>query len=201
MKAQIVLVRGGAGVVGCALLAAAMWFHSLKPKVEADVIDPIRTSGKVGKVITNRDFKLQIERVVVARSLKQGLSSSTQPPVATEGIFVVVSGRAMSQKKPISLNTAVLETRDGYKYRKAQRPGVYGALDGSDFAPLLWGKLTFYFEIPKHRLAGARVVVRQSSLFLSPDAATEVDLGISESRAEEMIRGAAQNYDLSGRRP
>ncbi|MFI0450886.1 hypothetical protein [Actinomadura sp. 6N118] len=200
MRAQIVLVRGGAGVVGCALLAAAMWFHSLKPKVEADVIDPIRASGKVGKVITNRDFKLQLERVVVARSLKQGLSSSTQPPVGTDGVFVVVSGRAMSQKKPISLNTAVLETRDGYKYKKAQRPGVY-AVDPSDLAPLLWGKLTFYFEIPKERLAGARVVVSQSSLFLAPNAATEVDLGISESRAEEMIRGAVQNYDLSGRRP
>ncbi|GAA2615517.1 hypothetical protein GCM10010411_58160 [Actinomadura fulvescens] len=194
------LVRGGAGVVGCALLAAAMWFHSLKPRLEADVLDPIRASGKVGKVISNPDFKLQIERVVVARSLKQGISSSTQAPVGTEGVFVVVSGRAMSQKEPLSLNTAILETRDGYTYKKAQRPGVYGGLGPSDFPPLLWNKLDFYFEIPKDRLAGARVVVGRSGLFLAPDAATEVDLGISGARAEEMIRGAAQNYDLSGRR-
>ncbi|MFG2006567.1 hypothetical protein ACGFNU_46220 [Spirillospora sp. NPDC048911] len=201
MRAQILLVRGGAGVIGCALLAAAMWFYSLKPEVEAEVLDPIRSAGEVGKVITNSEFKLRVDRVVVAGSLKQGPTGSTQPPVRTDGVFVVVSGRAMAQKKPVSLGTAVLETPDGYSYKKTQRFSVYGGLGPSDFAPLLWGKFLFYFEIPKDRLAGARVVISQSSLFVAPNAATEVDLGIGKTRAQEMIRGAAQNYDLSGVRP
>ncbi|MEU5876561.1 hypothetical protein [Spirillospora sp. NPDC047279] len=200
MNARFVLIRGGAGVAGCALLGAAMWLYTVEPKVDAEVLDPIRTSGKVGKVISNPEFDLKVEGVVVARSLKQGLGSITsRPPVTTDGVFLIVTGRAMAQKEPMTLDTAVLETPGGYTFKKASRTSVSSNLAFSDFQPLIWGRWSHIFEVPKNRLAGAHMVISESSLFIAPSAATEVDLGITKARATQMINTAAVNYDPSGR--
>ncbi|MBO2454302.1 hypothetical protein J4573_44955 [Actinomadura barringtoniae] len=193
MNTRMLLVRGGSALIGTALLAAAMWLHSLRPHVEADVMDPIRTQGKVGKVVTNADFSLQVERVTAARSLAPSLSIN--PPTATDGIFLIVQFRATSRRKPLRLNTGTLETPGGYKFNKSPRLGASGLLE-PDYAPLVWSRAAFLFELPKNRLAGARMVVSEGGLFTQLSAATDIDLGISKSRADEMIRTAPASFDM-----
>jgi hypothetical protein len=193
MNTRMLLVRGGSAVAGAAMLAAAMWLYALRPHVEADVMDPIRTHGTIGKVVTNPDFSVQVERVVAARSLAPSLS--TNPPTLTDGVFLVVQFRATSRRKPLRLNAGALETPGGYKFNKSPRVGGASLLE-PDYQPLVWSRAAFLFELPKERLAGARLVVSEGGLFTQLSAETEIDLKITKSRADELLRTAATAFDM-----
>ncbi|MFS2292465.1 MAG: hypothetical protein FWJ90_07130, partial [Actinomadura sp.] len=69
MNVRRALLKVGAGIGGTALLAGAMWLHTLVPELRAAQLDPIRTGGKVGEEVRNRDFSVRVEKVETARSL------------------------------------------------------------------------------------------------------------------------------------
>ncbi|GLZ14654.1 hypothetical protein Acsp04_48890 [Actinomadura sp. NBRC 104425] len=194
MNTGRLLVQGGAALVGTALLAAAMWLYDLTPEVESRQLDPIRDTGRIGQIVTNPRFSVQVQRVAAARSLASA-TPRTRPPVRTEGVFLIVHARATSKREPLRLQTAQLETPGGYVFRKDPRPSVSLGPDPT-FQPLIWDETAFVFELPPRRLAGARLVVGEGGLLPQLSAAAEIDLGLTRSRAADLIRRAAENYDL-----
>ncbi|MCP9980060.1 hypothetical protein [Actinomadura madurae] len=196
VNAREILLRAGAGIGGTLLLAGAMWLHTLRPKVEAAELDPIRTGGTVGEEITTRSFSLRVDRVDVARSLAPSLSLGDPPPVGTDGVYLVVRLRAMSREEPIQLRAATLETPGGYTFKEDPRTGTASADAQPTFQPLIWTPTAFLFELPKERLEGAHLVVGTGGLLPQLSAAADVDLGLTGSRAAELIRGAAERYEI-----
>ncbi|MFI0350687.1 hypothetical protein [Actinomadura sp. 9N407] len=192
MNVQAILVRGGAGITGTALLATAMWLYTLRPDVRAKELEPIRTGGEIGAVVTTPDFRLRVERVDAARSL----SSTLGNPERTEGIFLIVRFRASSQKEPIKLQSIVLETPGGYSFRPAPRLGTSSA-SIPEFQPMIWTKSAHVFELPQQAAAGAKLVVGTGGLLPQLSSAVEVDLGLTDAKVE----AAAEAYDLRGGRP
>ncbi|MFG2084948.1 hypothetical protein [Spirillospora sp. NPDC048824] len=196
MNARQVLLRGGAGIGGTALLAGAMWLHSLRPGIRAAELDPIRGGGTIGEEIRNRDFSVRVEKVEAARSLAPGFSLRNPPPVGTDGIYLIVRLRATSHREPLQLATAELETPGGYTFKDDPRTGTASAGRQPTFQPLIWSSAAFVFELPKKRLEGAHLVVGTGGLLAQLSAAADIDLRITRDRADALIRDAGERYEI-----
>ncbi|MEW2358899.1 hypothetical protein [Spirillospora sp. NPDC029432] len=190
----MILVRGGAAITGTALLAAAMWLYAVRPGVQAKELDPIRTEGRVGAVVSTGDFRVRVDSVTAARSLKSTLGA----PERTEGIFLIVGFQAMARKEPVKLQSVVLETPDGFTFRPGPRLGV-SAPTANDYQPLLWSRSSYVFEVPRDAVAGARLVVGTGGLLPQLSAAADIDLGLTGAKAAELLGGAAESYDPRAR--
>lgn len=201
MNARRVLLKGGAGIGGTALLAGAMWLHSLIPGFRAAELDPIRTGGTIGQEVGNRDFSVRVEKVEAARSLAPAFSLRDPPPIGTEGIYLIVLIRATSHREPMQLRTAQLETPGGYVFKQDPRPGTASTGSQPTFQPMIWTPAALVFELPKKRLEGARLVVGSGGLLPQLSAAAEIDLGITGGRAGELISGARDGYEIETDNP
>lgn len=183
-------------VVTAALCAGAMWMWHFQPDLESKSMNPIRTQGRIGKVVTNDAFSIRIDRYDVATSLTSS-SPSSQPRV-TDGLFLVVHFQARAEHEPYTMAHARLETRGGLTY--AEGGGITGIFSSSEatYQPKLWGSGTFVFEIPKDRLAGARVVIGQKLTTLVTDLSAEnvIDLGIDKAKAAQLAARPAASYQL-----
>lgn len=195
MNARKLLLNSGAGIGGTALLAAAMWLHSVRPEVKAAALEPIRNGGRIGAELRNRDFTIRVEKVDAAKSLAPGLSLGNPPPIGTEGVYLVVRAKAMSNREPLELRTAELETPGGFTFRQDPRTGS-STNSQPTFQPMIWTATAFVFELPKNRLEGAHLVVGTGGLLPQLSAAADIDLGITAGRAADLVRGAAERYDV-----
>jgi hypothetical protein len=193
MDGRELLVRGGAGVVGTGLLVAAMWVHTMRPKVDAKEMDPLRNDGRIGQTVSNRMFSVRVDGVQAARSLAPGLSFGNEPAIGTDGVYLAVRIRARSEREPLRLGTAVLETPGGYGYRYDPRDGTTSTVP--DMQPMIWAPGTLLFELPKDRLRGAHLVVGTGGLLPQLSAAADIDLGIDADRARALLRGAVDRFD------
>jgi hypothetical protein len=196
MNVQAFLVRGGAAVTGTALLAVSMWLYAVRPDVQAEELEPIRTGGRIGADVTTPDFRIRVQGVVAARSL----ASTLGKPQGTDGVFLVVRIQAMSRKEPVKLRSVVLETPGGFTYRPDPRLGTSSATV-SEFQPLIWSRTAYIFEIPPRAAAGARLVAGTGGLLSQLSSAAEIDLGLTSSKADQLVRGAAPAYDPRSERP
>ncbi|WP_121437300.1 hypothetical protein [Actinomadura pelletieri] len=197
----MVLFKGGAGIGGMALLAGAMWMHTLRPQVRAAELEPIRSGGTVGEEVRNRFFSVRVEKVEAARSLKPGLSLGNPPAVGTDGIYLIVRVRATSHREPLQLRSAELETPGGYTFRDDPRMGSASSVSPPTFQPLIWTSTVFVFELPKSRLEGARFVVGTGGLLPQLSAAADIDLGLTSGRVDELVRQAVDRYDVEAGEP
>jgi len=195
MNTGRLLVKGGAAVVGTALLAAAMWLYDRKPKVEETLLDPIRSTGRIGQVVATPRFRVQVQRVEAARSLRASSVAPTAAPVRTDGVYLVVRVRGTSVREPLALRWVRLETPGGYVYRDGPRRTAAQDFPPT-FQPMIWDTVVYVFELPPRRLAGARLVLGEGGLLPQLTAAAEIDLGLTRARADELVRRAVDGYDL-----
>jgi hypothetical protein len=182
-----------AGVLTVALMALAMWLYTFKPHIEARVQDPITSSGRVGSVVANRVFSVKVTKVDVASSITK--SSFLKPQVMPSiGLFLIVQLNIKSNKKPFQPGHVRLATRGGMSFTESGRaalPSISG-----DFQPMLWAPATYIFELPKDRLAGARLIIGEPALLNQLSAETSVDLGIDGDRAAQLNAHPATTYTL-----
>lgn len=182
------------GAVSVALMAAAMWLYTFKPHLQARMQTPLAARGHIGAVVGNRVFSVKVDKVDVATSITKQDVFSTPAPMPSLGIFVIVSARLRSNEKPFQVGGVRLATRGGLSYQESGRPAIPSG--GADYEPMLWGKATFVFEIPKDRLAGARLVVGEQQFMTQLSAQAVVDLGIDDAQAERLLSHASGSYVL-----
>jgi hypothetical protein len=116
------------------------------------------------------------------------------PVMQSLGIFVIVHLEIKSNQKPFRLGDPKLTTRGGVSYDESGRTAI--PTSSEDYQPMLWTPATYVFEIPKDRLAGARLVVGSSALLTQLSAETEVDLGIDKGEAAQLLAHASPAYAL-----
>jgi hypothetical protein len=185
--------RIGVIVVGTALLAAAMWLKQIEPQAHSHDTQPLRNSGRIGRSISNSAFSLRVDGVELARSLKASGASAGQANVTTDGVFVIVHIQAKAAQKPYQMDHVRLESGE-YTFTDNGRSYSLSTADGT-YEPMIWRKAVAGFEIPRNRLAGARLVVGQGGLLTQLSAETAVDLLITPSKAADMIAHAVDGYD------
>ena len=192
-----VLTRLASAVVVTGLLGVSMWLAYEKPHLDARLQDPLPNQGRFGRVVANRVFGVQVDRVDVARSLAPAdpVVGRTSPPRQTPGIFVIVYLRVKSAQKPVSLGHVRLTTRDGLHYGESGRVGVPTKTSGT-FEPMLWGRASYLFEIPRDQLAGLHLIVGEGTLLNQLSAEADIDLGISTRVAAGLLAHPADAYRI-----
>ena len=195
MNARQALLRGGAGIGGTVLLAGAMWLHSVRPEVRAEALEPIRTGGTVGERVMTRDFGVRVEKVEAARSLAPGSSLGGRPPVGTDGVYLIVRLSATAQREPVQLRSRELEAPGGYTFREGPRTSDV-SVGQPTLQPLIWASTKLVFELPEEHVEGAHLVVGTGGLLPQLSPAADIDLGLTKDRAADLIRTAADRYQV-----
>jgi hypothetical protein len=182
-------------IVAAALCAAAMWLWRRQPDLEANSLNPLRTYGRIGAVVKNDVFSVRIDHYDVAASITT--ASATSGNHIADGLFVLVHFQARAERRPFTMAHVRLETRDGRRYDEGGRIGVVTKADGT-YQPMVWGSGTLVFEVPKDRLAGARVVIGQYEGTSVNDLSAEnvIDLGIDRAKAAQLAAHPAANLQL-----
>ncbi|MFL6053877.1 MAG: hypothetical protein ACJ72W_13320 [Actinoallomurus sp.] len=189
-----ILQRALSAVAAVALCALAMWFTDVKPHLVARLQTPLSADSRIGTVVDNRVFTVRVDRVDVASGIRKEDVLSGDRRMATPGIFVIVYVSAKSDVKPLRLGHVRLATRGGISYDESGRTDII-TLDPS-LEPMLWRSTFYLFEIPKDRLAGARLIVGQSDLINNLSAESAVDLGLTAGRAAGLLAHPATDYTL-----
>lgn len=180
-------------VLSVALLLAAMWLFDRKPHLKAGALNPLLSKGRVGEVVTTRDFSVKVGSVQVAASIQK--PSFPKPEVMkTPGLFLIVLAQARSERRPFDLGHVRLITRGGVAYQESGRAALPSS--GDTLQPMLWSPATYIFEIPKDRLAGARLVVGEADLINQLSGETDVDLGIDGGKAARLSAHPSPTYVL-----
>jgi hypothetical protein len=190
------LRRLGVAAVSLPLFALAMWLWSWEPHILAHDSQPLRTSGRIGHVVTNPSFAFRVDGIAVAHSISTG-SFSTDRRQTADGVFLIVKFRAMGEKKPYNMDDPRLESGPD-TFRTSGRIGLDSEPASSTYEPLMWRSGQVCFEIPKNRLAGARLVVGEGGLLTQLSAETAIDLGIGRTKAADLLAHAAEGYNLGG---
>jgi hypothetical protein len=183
-----------AAVLTVALMAAAMWLYTFKPHLQDRSQHPLTTHGHIGAVVDNRDFSVKVGQVDVASTISKPDFLDKTEVMRSLGIFVVVQLQIKSDKKPFQPGHVRLETRGGVSYEETGRAAIPDSND--DYQPMLWAPAKYIFEIPKDRLAGARLIIGESDLQNELSAETNVDLGLDGAKAARLAAHPAASYVL-----
>jgi hypothetical protein len=189
-----IMQRVLSAVAAVALCALAMWFTDVKPHLVARLQTPLLAGGRIGTVVDNRVFSVKVDRVDVASGILKTDVISGDRRMATPGIFVIVYVSAKSNMKPLRLGNIRLATRGGLSYDDSGRTEIL--TPDASLEPMLWRSTFYVFEIPKDRLAGARLIVGQSDLINNLSAESAVDLGLTADRAAGLLAHPATDYTL-----
>jgi hypothetical protein len=187
------VTKAVSAVLTVALMVAAMWLYGRKPHLKAGNLKPLLAQGHIGAVVTTGDFSVKVGSVVVAASIQK--PDFPKPQVMkTPDLFVIVQAQARSEHRPFQLGHVRLLTRGGVAYQESGR----AALPSSDgmLEPMLWTPATYIFEIPKDRLAGARLVVGEADLLNQLSGETDVDLRIDGGKAARLSAHPTPTYAL-----
>jgi hypothetical protein len=183
------------GLLTAGLLALSMWLYTFKPQLEAKEQSPLVSSGHIGSVVDNPDFSVKVGKIEVAKGVtKPSFLHEKNPVMHSLGIFVIIHVEIKSNQKPYRPGDPKLTTRGGVAYDESGRPAI--PTSSEDYQPMLWAPATYIFEIPKDRLAGARLVMGSSALLNQLSAQTEVDLGIDDGEAAQLLAHASPAYAL-----
>lgn len=183
-----------AAILTVALMAAAMWLYTFKPHLQDRSQHPLTGHGRIGVVVANRDFSVKVGQVDVASAISKPDFLAKPKLMRSLGVFVIVQLQIKSNEKPFQPGHVRLETHGGVSYDQTGRAAIPDSSD--DYQPMLWAPARFIFEIPKDRLAGARLIVGEADLQNVLSAETDVDLGLDGDKAARLAAHPAASYVL-----
>lgn len=191
---MITLRKAVAAVLTVGLMAAAMWLYTFKPHLEDKAQHPLMSHGRLGAVVGNRDFSVKVSRVDVASAITKPDALATPTVMRSLGIFLIVQAQIKSNEKPFMTGHVRLETQSGDEYGPSGRAAIPDS--DNEYQPMLWGPAQYVFEIPKDRLAGARLVIGSAALQNELSAETNVDLGLSGAKGARLAAHPVASYEL-----
>jgi hypothetical protein len=201
--------RVAGALIGLALAAAAIWVKAHTPDDYDHRYAPLAAGGHVGSPVRSGGFEVKVERVGAARSVRSGQGEVVRP----DGVFVIVTASARSLRKPLSLSTAMLRTRDGREFRESVKgvtTPVGGTLDGANLGPGVWHRGVLVFEIPPSQLAGSTLLLsdRPANENETPQdfppfgfeltAQADIALGLDDAQARRLVTEAPDGVTVHG---
>ncbi|MEV4103516.1 hypothetical protein AB0J42_24935 [Nonomuraea sp. NPDC049649] len=184
------LLNAAAGLV---LLGAAIGVQSLDMN-HNEYRAPLTYVGGRGQDVDATRFTVRLNSVTAAKSIQHGAQTHL-----TDDVFLVLSMSAKSKLQPYKLGPAVLLTADGRKFAATDRIDRTATMAQKWVQPDIWASGPYFFEVPASVLAGARVVVGLPPTALvepyQPEA--EIDLGLDEAGARDLVRSAEAVYSTA----
>lgn len=136
-------------------------------------------SGTVGQPVDLRTGSVKVTRVRSAAEVQSGNQVATTP-----GIWLVVDVDFTPKNEPRSLLSPQLSDSMDRSFGGSQ--AINSVLCGSGQPGMVLG-CTFALELPKDALRGATLLLHtEDSLYAVPFDVASIDLGIDESRAEQL---------------
>lgn len=185
-------------VLGLLLIAAAVYAQSFvigKDRFD----DPLTVSGGMRQELATDLFSARLERVEAAKIIKVRTQYGVDED-GTDDLFLVVKIGATAPRRPIKLDSHLI-TADGLRFNATDRVPVTATLSGKWVQSGWWRSGFFFFEIPRDKIEGARVVVSQlpSSMFGDQYAAeASFDLGLDPAEVDQLARSAGAVYEVNG---
>lgn len=194
--------------IGTALaLAGALWLPTTKPTYEQKY-RPLTTTGRVGQMITTRDFRIRVRQVVLANSLADG-----GQVIPTDSVWVVLVTDIGAEREVLDdpLEGGVIHTADGSEYRAdAGLPSNTNPILSDDNDPVPLGPVKpqwFWFQIPRDRLTGATFEVTKDRITFVDNPSpwgeqwflpgARIDLGFDNPRrTADALRHAVSRYPV-----
>ncbi|MEV6982499.1 hypothetical protein AB0M95_14730 [Sphaerisporangium sp. NPDC051017] len=186
-----------AAVLGLALVCGAVYVQTFV--LDADRLRaPLTVSGGMHDELVTDTFSARLERVEFARTIRIKKTYATDE-ATTDRIFMIVKVGATAPRRPVQL-AAYLLTADGLRFDPTDRVPPGATFSEKWVQPGWWRSGLYFFEVPKDRVAGARVVVREPQTLFGDDWVSEVsaDLGLDATEAGRMIGAAKDVYEVTG---
>jgi hypothetical protein len=183
-----------AAVLTVALAALTMWLHTVEPHIKSRVQDPLASKGRIGAAVDTPDFSVKVTKVDVAAAISKPSFLDKSKVMKSLGLFVIVQTQIRSNKKPFTPGHVRLVTRGDVTYAESGRADLPDTSGG--FEPMRWAPATYIFEIPKDRLAGARLVVGTADLLNALSGETWIDLGLDGDQAARLAAHPTADYVL-----
>lgn len=183
-----------AAVLTVGLAALTMWLYTVNPHIKARLQHPLVSEGRIGTAVDTTEFSVKVAKVDVASAISKPSFLDKGKVTKSLGLFVIVQTQIRSNKKPFTPGHVRLVTRGGVAYDESGRADLPDL--NSVFQPMLWAPATYIFEIPKDRLAGARLVVGTADLVNNLSGETSIDLGINGDQAARLAAHPTADYVL-----
>lgn len=194
---------------GLAMAVAAIWVKAHTPDDYDRRYAPLTSGGHIGSPVGTDMFEVRVERIAAARSAVSRLGGVARPG----GVFVIVTASARSRRRPLSLSTVLLRTRDGREFGESPKEVIAKPeeeLHSAKLGPEVWRRGVFVFEIPPTALAGTTLEVSNRppedndppqgfpAFGFELTAQANIALGIDADRARRLL---AQAPDRATVRP
>jgi len=139
----------------------ALWgMQSTTPNYNR-LLAPIETRGDAGTFVRGRRIALRVDGMDVARQLRGSCIGGTQL-LDTGGVWVIVHATAASVERTETLTAAAIESADGTRYLKSERPTLCSSLLPSmTLQPDVPTSGDLIFELPAEALPGAHLIAPQ----------------------------------------
>lgn len=182
-------------LLGLVLIVAVLAVGRLTPTPN-DRVAQIATHGKLGETIDTGGFTVNVHKVQATTTLTAQSSFGDKSAQRTDQIWLVLDATIRGDWRPTTYNDARLETSGGFLFRASER--ITSELVTEDMIqPGLARRGMIVFELPKNRLAGAKLRLGRSlteDVRLGPEAV--VDLGIDDAKAKQLVEDAPKQIRL-----
>jgi hypothetical protein len=189
--------RAGSIAVGLALVGGAIVVHVTTPDDYEDRFAPLAKTGRVEQVVDAGEYQVKVDNVQVTPAL-----AGAGQTIKADGIFVVVTMSARTEREIRVLRDATLRTPDRREYVETDK-WILGTMSVWNIQPELWRQGQYLFDIPREDLTGAVFQVsdrpekdRESGPWEFPPvgyeltAQADIDLGIDAARARRLLSDA-----------
>ena len=162
-----------------AALLFGSWAVSHLPTSSSVTNDQFLRAGTVGQPVDLRTGSVKVTRVRSAAEIQSGNQVATTP-----GIWLVVDVDFTPKNEPRSLLSPQLSDSMDRSFGDSQAINVPPCSSGQ---PGMVLGCTFALELPKDALPGATLLLHsEGSLYAVPFDVASIDLGIDQSRAEQL---------------
>lgn len=187
------MIRAVLGMLtAAALFVAIVAVQRATPSVDQRY-GPIVSRGRLGEQVDTTAFRFRVDRVRLAASIRMTDDFGfVRDPISTSGVWVIVWATVVATREEVAIQGTRLRASDGTEY--SVNSSIFSTLDKTPLQPGIPMYGPMLFEIPKDRLAGAWLAVRQHSgdarALDTLGPAIDVDLGLSAEYATRLVAGA-----------
>lgn len=176
-------------LLGLVLIAGVLAAGRLTP-ISNDRVAQIVTRGKLGETVDTGGFKLTVHKVQTTTTLTTAETFGSTGAQVTKDTWLVLDATVVGDWRPATYDDARLETGGGYSYRSSDR-FAGGVVTEDLIQPGIARRGMIVFELPKDRLAGAKLRLgRSQSEDVRLGPAALVDLKIDDAKAAQLLKSA-----------
>ncbi|GAB3264039.1 hypothetical protein [Kineosporia babensis] len=173
--------RAGAAVLIVAALAVGRFVSQFETD-DFGQTRPFLLEGRLGSAVELRSAQITATEVDGSACVSAGFYGTFRSP----GVFVVVPVKIVAKGKTANMEYAAIEDSEGRLYTTSTNGR--SSFEAGTAQAGITRYATVAIEMPKDRVAGARLRIALNDLYLNQDDMTDIDLGITQKDVDGWVR-------------